>query len=209
MARERIGLMSIKIGVILGSIREGRFGEKPARWIYDEVKKRKGVEAEFLDLRDYALGNFDAAVSPAWITEPYRQENVARWTKAVGRQDGFVIVAPEYNRSVGGAMKNAFDWVYPEWNRKAVGFVGYGAVGGARAVEHMRTIAVELQMAPVRSAVHLPVDLYLGMMKDAAPVDPARFATVEQAANTMIDQILWWARALKEAREGETRRQAA
>ena len=108
-------------------------------WIFDELKKRKGVEATFLDLKDYNLPNFDEAVSPAWTPEPFKQETVARWTKAVGAEDGFVIVAPEYNRSLSGAMKNAFDWVYPEWNRKAVGFVGYGSTGGARAIEHMRT----------------------------------------------------------------------
>ena len=113
-------------------------------------------------------------------------------------------MAPEYNRSVAGVMKNAFDWVYKEWNRKAIGFVGYGAVGGGRAIEHMRTIAIELQLAPVRQAVHLPADVYMSMMKEEAPVDAARFQPVQQAADGMIDQLLWWAGALKGAREGET-----
>ena len=81
-------------------------------------------------------------------------------------------------------MKNAFDWVYSEWGQKAIGFVGYGSTGGARAIEHMRLIAIELQMAPVRHAVHLPVDLYLSMMKEEAPVDPALFAPVQKAADT-------------------------
>lgn len=193
----------INIAVILGSIRRGRFGEKPARWIFDEVKKRSGVSAEFVDLRDYELPFFDEPVSPGWITEPYKNEAVARWTRKIAAQDGFIVVAPEYNRSVAGAMKNAFDWVYKEWNRKAIGFVGYGAVGGGRAIEHMRTIAIELQMAPIRAGVHLPVDLYLSMMKDEAPVDPARFQPVQQAADTMIDQLVWWASALKEARDTE------
>ena len=149
----------LKIGVILGSVRQGRFGDKPAQWIFDELKKRKGVEATFLDLKDFNLPNFDQPMSPAWISEPFPQENVARWTKAIGAQDGFIILAPEYNRSLGGAMKNAFDWVYREWNRKAVAFVGYGSTGGARAVEHMRNIAVELQMAPVRQGVHIMWDM--------------------------------------------------
>jgi len=199
----------LKIGVILGSVREGRFGEKPARWIFDELKKRKGVEATFLDLKDYNLPNFDEAVSPAWTPQPFKNETVARWTKAVGAEDGFVIVAPEYNRSVGGAMKNAFDWVYPEWGRKPVGFVGYGSTGGSRAIEHMRLISIELQMAPIRAGVHLPADVYMSMMKDAAPVDPARFAPVQQAADTMIDQLLWWTTALKDARDSEIRQKAA
>jgi len=199
----------LKIGVILGSVRQGRFGDKPAQWIFDELKKRNSVEAIFLDLKDFNLPNFDKPVSPAWITEPFKEENVARWTRAIGAQDGFIIVAPEYNRTVGGAMKNAFDWVYPEWNRKAVGFVGYGGTGGARAVEHMRNIAVELQMAPVRQGVHIMWDTMAPLMQSAAPVDPASFAPVQQTADVMIDQLLWWSGALKDAREAETRKQAA
>ena len=199
----------LKIGVILGSVRQGRFGDKPAQWIFDELKKRNSVEATFLDLKDFNLPNFDQPVSPAWISEPFKQENVARWTKAIGAQDGFIIVAPEYNRTVGGAMKNAFDWVYPEWNRKAVGFVGYGGTGGARAVEHMRNIAVELQMAPVRQGVHIMWDTMAPLMQATAPVDPSKFAPVQQTADVMIDELLWWSGALKDAREAESRKQAA
>jgi len=199
----------IKIGVVLGSVREGRFGDKPARWIFDELKKRKDVEATFLDLKELDLPVFDSPVSPAWVSEPFSQPNVARWTKAVDAQDGFIIVAPEYNRSLGGAMKNAFDWVYPEWNRKAVGFVGYGSTGGARAVEHMRNIAVELQMAPIRQGVHIMWDMMAPLMQAAAPVDPASFAGVQQQADGMIDQLVWWAAALKNARGAEQQKQAA
>ena len=195
----------LNLAVILGSIRRGRFGEKPARWIFDELKKRAGVTADFLDLREFHLPLFDEPVSPGWISEPYKHKAVTRWTKKIGAQDGFVIVAPEYNRSVSGAMKNAFDWVYKEWNRKPVGFVGYGGLGGGRAIEHMRAISIELQMAPIRQAVHLPIDLYMSMTKEEAPVDPARFQPVQQAADTMIDQLIWWASALKTARESETK----
>jgi NAD(P)H-dependent FMN reductase len=200
----------LNVAVILGSTREGRFGEKPARWIFGELEKREGVKAEFLDLRDYPMPFFDQPVSPGWISEPYsHNEVVARWTKKIGAQDGFVIVAPEYNRSMSAVIKNAFDWVYKEWNQKAVGFVGYGGIGGGRAVEQMRLVAVELQMAPVRAGVHLPMDLYMSMAKEPAPVDPARFAPVQQAANTMIDQLLWWTSALKAARQQTAAAKAA
>ena len=145
----------LNIAVILGSTRRGRFGEKPARWIFDELKKRPGVAAELIDLRDYDMPFFDEPVSPGWITEPYPNAAVARWTKKIAAQDGFIVVAPEYNRSAAGVMKNAFDWVYKEWNRKAIGFVGYGNAGGARGIEHMRATAIELQMAPVRTAVRI------------------------------------------------------
>ena len=199
----------VNIAVILGSIRENRFGDKPAHWIFDELKKRSDVNATFLDLKEFGLPNFDAPVSPAWISEPFPQENVARWTKAVGAQDGFIVVAPEYNRSLGGAMKNAFDWVYPEWNRKAVGFVGYGSTGGARAVEHMRNISVELQMAPIRQGVHIMWDLMSTMMQEKAPVEAARFAPVQQSADAMIDQLVWWSSALKAARSADSQKKAA
>jgi NAD(P)H-dependent FMN reductase len=200
--------MMLKIAVILGSTRQGRFGEKPARWILGELEKREAISATFLDLRDFSMPLFDQPVSPGWISEPYKNDAVARWTNAIGAQDAYVVVAPEYNRAVGGAMKNAFDWVYKEWNRKAIGFVGYGSVGGARAVEQMRLIAVELQMAPVRQAVHLPWDVYMSMAKETAPVDAARFAPVQQAADAMLDQLVWWGSALKAAR-GETALAAA
>jgi NAD(P)H-dependent FMN reductase len=191
----------LNIAVILGSTRQGRFGEKPARWIFDELKKRKGVNAELLDLRDYRMPFFNEPVSPGWIKEPYKNEAVARWTKKIGANDGFIVVAPEYNRSVSGEMKNAFDWVYNEWANKAVGFVGYGTVGGARAVEHMRVIGVELQMASMKHGVHLPISAYMAMMDKEAPVDPALFEPVQAAADSMLDQLFWWTTALKEARD--------
>ncbi len=199
----------VKIAVILGSVREGRFGDKPAQWIFDELKKQPGVEATFLDLKEFDLPNFDSPVSPAWVAEPLPKGNVAKWSKAVAEQDGFIVVAPEYNRSLGGAMKNAFDWIYPEWNRKAIGFVGYGSAGGARAIEHMRNISVELQMAPVRHGVHIMWPMMAPLMQEKAPVDPASFADVQQAAETMIGDVVWWAKALKTAREADARQKAA
>ena len=199
----------LNVAVILGSTRQGRFGEKPARWIFGELAKRKGVRAEFLDLRDYPMPFFNEAMSPGYISEPYKNEGVARWTKKIAAQDGFIVVAPEYNHSVGGEMKNAFDWVYKEWSRKPIGFVGYGTVGGGRAVEHMRLIAVELQMAPIRQGVHLPLDVYQSMMDKQAPVDPSLFAPVQQAADAMIDQLVWWTDTLKVARLGQVTTKAA
>jgi NAD(P)H-dependent FMN reductase len=195
----------LKIGVILGTIRQGRFGEKPARWILGELNKHPDIEAELLDLRDYPMPFFDEPVSPGWISEPYKNEVVARWTKKIGEKDGYVIIAPEYNRSFTGVLKNAIDWVYREWNKKVVGFVSYGSVGGARAVEHLRTVAVEMQMVPVRQGVHLPWEVYMSMAKDEVPVDPAKFAPVEQQAHALVEQIAWYGKALQAARHAETK----
>jgi NAD(P)H-dependent FMN reductase len=198
----------LKIAVILGSTRPKRFGEKPARWIFDELKKRKGVEAVFLDLRDYPMPFFDMPASPAWTQGEYGTDAVTAWRKQIADADGFIIVSPEYNRGYSAVLKNAIDFLYNEWNDKPVGFVAYGSVGGARVVEQLRLVAVELQMMPVRHGVHLPVDLYLSMMNDEAPVDAERFKPVQQAADKMLDQLVFWAGAMKTARE-KAQREAA
>jgi NAD(P)H-dependent FMN reductase len=193
----------LKIGVILGTVRRGRFGDKPAQWILGELNKHPDVNAELLDLVDFPLPFFDEPVSPGWIQEPYKNEVVARWTKKIGEKDGFVMIAPEYNRGYTAVLKNAIDWVYKEWNKKPVGFVSYGSVGGARAVEQLRTVAVELQAVPVRQAVHIQWDVYMSLMKDQAPADPEKFKPVEQQAHALIEQIVWYGKALQTARHAE------
>jgi len=139
------------ISVIVGSTRKGRFSEKPALWILQHLQKREGVDARLLDLRDFPMPFFDDPVPPAWPGRPpYANEMVRRWTAEIAASDGFVFVTPEYNYGPSAVLKNAIDWVYPEWNRKAAGFVSYGSVGGARGVQQLRQIVVELQMASCR-----------------------------------------------------------
>lgn len=199
----------LKIAVILGSTRSGRFGDKPARWILDELKKRKGVAAELLDLRDYSMPFYDQPASPAWTPPGFGNDATRAWTKKIGENDGFIIVAPEYNRGYSAELKNAIDHVYNEWNRKPVGFVSYGSVGGARVVEQLRLVAVELQMAPIRQGVHIFWDNYMEIAKEQVPANPAKFAPVQQAADGLIDQLIWWADALKLARSAEAVENAA
>jgi NAD(P)H-dependent FMN reductase len=187
------------IAVILGSTRPGRFAEKPGRWILDEVKKRKGVTAELLDLRDYPMPYYDQPASPAWLPDGFGPDVVKAWTRKIAEADGFIIIAPEYNRGYTAVLKNALDWVYKEWNNKPVGFVAYGGVGGARSVEQLRLVSIELQLAPVRQAVHLPVDLYLALRDVDAP-EASRFAPAQQQADTMLDQLLTWTEAFKGVR---------
>jgi NAD(P)H-dependent FMN reductase len=191
------------ISVIVGSVRQGRFAEKTAHWILNHLKKREGIEARLLDLADYPMPFFDSPIPPAMPGRPaYEHEAVKRWTQAIAASDGFIMVAPEYNHAPSGVLKNAIDWVYPEWNRKAVTFVGYGSVGGARAIEQLREIAVEMQLAPIRSAVHVPVAaLYAHFQsKDVTP----HLAELDTVANQTIDDLLWWTQALKAARENVT-----
>ena len=142
-----------KIGIILGSTRPGRNGEAVARWVADIAAERTDAEFELVDLLDYKLPHLDEVVPPSM--GQYSQQHTLAWAEKIASFDGFIMVTPEYNHSTSGALKNAIDFLYAEWNNKAVGFVSYGGVGGARAVEHLRLIVAELQMADVRAQVTL------------------------------------------------------
>lgn len=187
------------IKVITGSTREGRFSDKAAAWIAEEMKKHESVSVEVLDLREYEMPFFNESISPSMKTEPYAHEAVARFTKKIAEADAYIIIAPEYNHGVTAVLKNAIDWVYQEWNNKPIAFVSYGSVGGARAVEQLRLIAIELQMAPIRNAVHIAGADYFPVLFGNAPADEL-FAKLQEPANGMTEQLLWWTKALQAAR---------
>src|SRR3979411_2467899 len=118
----------MRISVIVGSTRQGRFSEKPAQWILQQLQKRDGIEARLLDLRDFPMPFFDQPMPPAMPGRaPYEHETVKRWTAAIAASDSFVFVTPEYNYGTSAVLKNAIDWVSPEWNRKARAFVSSGS----------------------------------------------------------------------------------
>ena len=188
------------ISVIVGSTRPNRFSEKPAAWILQHLEGRSGVDARLLDLRDYPMPFFDQPVSPATPNHPaYPDAAVQRWTAAIGQSDGFVFVTPEYNFGPAAVLKNAIDWVYPEWNRKAAGFVSYGSALGARAVQQLRENAIELQLAPIRTSVHIPVATLRAHYQGGDVA--AGLTELDGRAKAMIDDLLWWTAALKTARE--------
>ncbi len=188
-----------KIGIVIGSTREGRFADKPAQWIYEIAKARGDIEVELVDLRDFPLPFFDEPASPAWA--PSKSEVAQKWQKKVASFDGFVFTAAEYNRAPTAVLKNAFDYAYTEWNKKAVGFVGYGGVGGARAVEHLRLIAIETQMAPVRAGVHIVWADMLPVMQGQKKLEELEH--LKQSADDMLNQVVWWSKALLAARKAE------
>ncbi|HXG98492.1 MAG TPA: NAD(P)H-dependent oxidoreductase [Gemmatimonadales bacterium] len=189
------------ISAIVGSTREGRFSEKPAHWILQQLKKRDGVEARLLDLRDFPMPFFDQPVPPATPGRPaYQNEVVQRWTTAIAQSDGFVFVTPEYNYGPAAVLKNAIDWVYPEWKRKPACFVSYGGMGGVRSVQQLRETMIELQVAPIRSSVHIPVATLWAHFQGGDVA--AGLAELEATAAAMIDDLLWWTAALKTARAG-------
>jgi NAD(P)H-dependent FMN reductase len=154
----------VKIQVIIGSTRQGRYGEKPAEWIFNELRQLEGVKVELVDLRDYPLPFYDEPISPMKLNGSYNKPEVSRWSEKVRQADAFIIVAPEYNHGYGAVLKNALDHLYPEWNHKPVGFLGYGSVGGARVIEQLRLVAIELQMLPIKSAIHISLEVYIATM---------------------------------------------
>jgi NAD(P)H-dependent FMN reductase len=178
-----------KIGIILGSTRPGRNGEAVAKWVYELAKQRTDAEFELVDLLDYKLPHLDEIVPPSM--GQYAQPHTLEWAQKIASFDGFVMVTPEYNHSTSGALKNAIDFLFAEWNNKAVGFVSYGSVGGARAVEHLRLISAELKMADVRSQVMLSL---FHDFENFSVFKPG--AHQEDALHTTLDQVVEWSRAL-------------
>jgi NAD(P)H-dependent FMN reductase len=143
----------IRIGIIVGSTRPGRNGEQVARWVYDIAAQRSDAKFDLVDLRDYPLPHFDEPLPPS--LGQYQNDHTKKWAATIAAFDGFVIVTPEYNHGTPGVLKNAMDYLHAEWANKAVGLVSYGSLGGARAAEHLRLVAGELQMADVRQQVTL------------------------------------------------------
>lgn len=183
----------LKIGIILGSVREGRNGEAVANWIYDFAKNRDDADYEIVDLIDYPLPLLGAKVDEA--DQAKVEQTVAAWKEKMASLDGYVFVTPEYNHSIGGALKNATDYLNPELNNKAAGFVGYGSLGGTRAHENLRLILGELQVADVRTAVTFSL---MSDFENFSVFKPADYHAAN--ANEMLDQVLAWSGALKTIR---------
>lgn len=196
-------LSKLKIGVIISSTRPTRFGEIPAKWIVEKANERPELEAEIVDLRDFDLPFFDEVASNAWA--PSQNAEAVRWQNKISEFDGYIFVIAEYNRSITGALKNAIDQAYTNWNKKAFGIVAYGALGGARAAEHLRTIGVELQLASTRSAVHISggdffaVHPGFGGTKTLNDIE----GSIGASAKDTLDQLVWWTKATKAARDAE------
>jgi len=183
-----------RIGIILGSTRPGRNGEQVAKWVYDIASRRTDAEFELVDLRDYPLPHLDEPLPPSM--GQYQNEHTKAWADKIASFDGFVFVTPEYNHGTSGVLKNAIDYLYAEWNNKAVGFVSYGAVGGARAAEHLRLVAGELQMADVRQQVALSL---LTEFENFSVFKPGDFNVA--ALDKTLDQVVAWSTALAPLRQ--------
>jgi NAD(P)H-dependent FMN reductase len=191
--------MAPLIQIIVGSTRPGRFADKPLAWLVDRLGARDDLELEVIDLRDHPLPLYDLAVPPARALRDYPDEAVAGLGRTLDRADGYIVVTSEYNHGYPASLKNALDHVFPELNRKPVAFVGYGNVGGARAIEQLRLVAVEFEMAPTRYAVHILPDVLLPAMRDD-PFTPEVFAPLDSRLELLVGHLVWWAEALAAAR---------
>jgi NAD(P)H-dependent FMN reductase len=161
-------MTKLKIAVIISSTRDTRFGPIPAQWIYEVAGKRDDMEVEIVDLKTFNLPFFNEAASNARV--PSNDPAAIAWQNKIGEFDGYIVVTAEYNRALTGAMKNAFDQAYVEWNNKPIAFLGYGGLGGARAVDNGRVVAIELMMVPIRHAVHIGGGEYVKVVHKRLPI---------------------------------------
>src|SRR5580692_9496305 len=192
--------MSLRLQLIIGSVRESRFADKPAAWIQDRLSGREDFELDVLDLRDHPLPLFNSPMSPVRTLRDYPNEAVAALGRRFDSADGYITVTSEYNHGYPASLKNALDYVFPEFNKKPMTFVGYGNAGGARAVEQLRLVCVEFEMAPLRHAVHIFPDLMRPAMK-AEEFTTSLFESLDPRLELLANDLVWWATALKTARE--------
>lgn len=186
-------MSDLKIAVILGSTRPGRNGKAVADWIVDLAGDRTAASYELVDLADYQLPLLDEAYPASFGN--YQNEHTKTWAAKIADFDGFVFVTPEYNHSTSGALKNAIDYLNAEWANKAAGFVSYGSSNGVRAVEHLRAILSELQVAHVRQQVSLSLFTDFENFSEFKPGSQHA-----ETAITLFDQLEAWAGALKPLR---------
>jgi NAD(P)H-dependent FMN reductase len=194
-----------KLAIIIGSVRQKRFADHVAPWIEDIARRQGSFEVELVDLKDYSLPFFAEPTAPSG--GPSESEAAKRWQKKLGEFDAYLVTAAEYNHGPTSALKNALDYAFAEWGNKPIAFVGYGGVGGARAVEMLRLIAIALQMAPVRTAVHIVLPDYLSVVTASKKL--SELAHLNQAANAMLDELASWSVALKSVRSNEQKRVVA
>lgn len=194
-----IALLKCKIAVVIGSIRPNRFATIPAEWIVTIAKAWPDIEIEVIDLLDFPLPLFAEASPPAHGAS--KSSIAGKWQSRIDEFDGFIFTVAEYNHGPTAALKNSLDYAHEGWRRKPVGFIGYGGVGGARAIEQLRLYSIELHMIPTKTAVHIGgVDF---LMVSQGRKRLSDFVHLNQSAGLLINEIAWWAKLLKVAREAD------
>ena len=184
----------LKVAIILGSTRPARNGEAVARWVLEQAQKRNDAQYELVDIKDFNLPLLDEPMPPSM--GQYSHPHTKAWSTKIASFDAYVFVTPEYNHGTSGALKNALDYLYAEWNNKAAGFVSYGSAGGARAVEQLRLVMTELQIADVRSQVMFSLFTDFENMSSFKPAEHH-----QKPLKTMLDQLIAWGTAMKSVRK--------
>ena len=188
----------LKVGLIIGSTRPNRFADIPALWLLRGAERRRDFELEVLDLRAADLPFYAEPQSPSATQGVYTHPKAEAWRHRLELCDAFIATVAEYNHGPTAVLKNALDSAYLEWNRKPIAFVGYGGVGAARAIEHLRGIAIELQMAPIKHEVNIGIEPFLGVLTKGKSLDDFEFLVSSRTA--LYDNLVWWANALRAAR---------
>jgi NAD(P)H-dependent FMN reductase len=183
----------LKLAIIIGSTRPGRVGEAVAKWVHELAQQRRDAEFELVDIGDFDLPLLDEPIPPS--QGKYSKEHTKKWAAKIASFDGYIFVTPEYNHGICGALKNAIDFLFAEWNNKAAGFVGYGSAGGVRAVEHLRLVMAEVQIATVRAQVMLSLH---DDFENYSSFKPREFH--EKSLGQVFDQVIAWGGALKKLR---------
>jgi NAD(P)H-dependent FMN reductase len=187
-------MSDLKIAIVVGSTRPGRKAADVAGWIHQRAAERAAARYDIIDLADHPLPFLDEPIPPS--RGQYTNDHTKAWAATIADYDGFVFVTPEYNHSTSAVLKNAIDYLYGEWNNKAAAFVSYGSMSGARAVEQLRGICSELQIAHVRQQVSFSIFADFENMTAFTPT-PLH----EPLADTMFTQLEGWAHALKTLRQ--------
>jgi NAD(P)H-dependent FMN reductase len=189
----------VTVGMIVGSTRPNRFADTPLRWLVEGASARPDLRLTVLDLRGFRLPFFNEAAPPSYTGGAYSEPAAEAWRKRIGEFDAFVAVVAEYNHGPTAVLKNAFDSAFLEWQRKPIAFVGYGGVGAARAIETLRGVVIELQMAPIRQEVNIAMEPYLGIVQNGRSLNDYDYLVQSRAA--MFDHLVWWGEALRAARQ--------
>ena len=183
-----------KIGIITGSTRPGRNSLQVAQWVKELSDKRGDAAYEVIDIADYHLPMYAEPISAAY-SQDYQTPEAKPWSAKIAEMDGYVFITPEYNHGMTSALKNAIDYLYPEWNNKAAGIVSYGSSGGVRAAETLRIVLAELQVADVRT--HPAMSLFTDF-ENMSVFKPADLHA--ETVGVMLDQVIAWSNALKTVR---------
>ncbi|HEY3723001.1 MAG TPA: NAD(P)H-dependent oxidoreductase [Acidimicrobiia bacterium] len=190
----------MKIQVITGTTRQGRFSELVTDWVVTRLGTRRDFDVEPVDLRDHPLPFFDG-MAPARTQRDYPRDDVARLGQTLDRAEGFIVLTGEYNHGYPAVLKNTMDWTFVEWRRKPINFVGWGNVGGARAIEQLREVSVEFEMAPLRHAVHILPDIMIAARQAGDAADRTLLAPLDAKLDLLADDLAWWTEALNAARD--------